>query len=116
MSRVQMIGEQIQPEIAIEIAPNGVGVIGFVLRVVVLDQENGRGDTVVVRLAFFHRAGPGEIDIITSLLDLLAALRGYRLRYIRDILVHQFGEQRALPGVQLRRRQTVGLTGESRFA
>ncbi len=49
--RLVVPAEQIRAEIAVELPPDGVDVIGARLGVVVLEQEVGRLDAVVVALA-----------------------------------------------------------------
>ena len=68
--------QQVHAEVAVEIAPDGVDVVGVVLRVVVFDQERRGLHAIVVRVALLGPAGPGEINILARLLDLLFA--GFR--------------------------------------
>src|SRR5437667_6822242 len=52
--------QQIQAEVAVVIAPHRMDMVGVVLGVVVLDQENWRLHTIIVRSATINRPGPGE--------------------------------------------------------
>src|SRR5438552_9551915 len=56
--------EQVGPEVTVEVAPDGVDVVGIVLRVVVLDQERRPLDTVVVRLPACDPARPREMHLL----------------------------------------------------
>src|SRR5678816_4181916 len=51
MTALVMRLQQVQPEVAVVIAPHRVDVVGAILGVVVLDQENRRLDAIVVRPA-----------------------------------------------------------------
>jgi len=57
---VVVLGEEVFAPVAVVSAPDGVDVIGVVLGVVVLDEEAGAGDVVVVPLAWGLGSGPGE--------------------------------------------------------
>ena len=69
--------EQVRAEIAIELTPDGMDVIGVVLGVVVLEQEMGCLDTVVVAFTRLQAARPCEVHAaalndwspLTDLLD-----------------------------------------------
>jgi len=65
-----VLGEQVRAEIAREVAPHGVVVVRLVLHVVVLDQERGPVDAVVMALALLEAAGPMERE------ELLLTLMG----------------------------------------
>ena len=52
------------PEVALEVPPHGMDVVGVILRVVVFDEEGGRLHAVVVRLAAARAAGPGEVQAL----------------------------------------------------
>jgi hypothetical protein len=61
---------QVLTEVSVEIPPDGVDVIGVVLRVVVLDQEGRPLDPVIVPLAGGLTASPRETNLVKSrLLD-----------------------------------------------
>lgn len=62
LSRLVMLGEQVRAEIAFEAAPDAVDVVGFVLHVVVFQQEGLALHAVVVGLAALFFTGPGEVD------------------------------------------------------
>src|SRR3954467_1275085 len=53
-------GEEVGTPVPAQVTPYGVDVVGAVLDVVVLQQERGRPDRVVVAGAPLERAGPGE--------------------------------------------------------
>ena len=53
-------GEEVLAPIVFDVAEDRVDVVGLVLGVVVLDQEAGAGDRVVVTLARIFRASPGK--------------------------------------------------------
>src|SRR2546423_1542483 len=57
-------GEEVQAPVAFEVAPDGVDVVGVVLRVVVLDQEARTLDPVVVALTLLDAAHPGELNLV----------------------------------------------------
>ena len=54
------MGQDVFAEVAVGITPDGVDVVDVALGVVVLDQHPGALHPVVVRLARFEPAGPGE--------------------------------------------------------
>ena len=56
--RLQVLAQQVAPEVAVEVAPDRVDVIAVVLRVVELDQERRALHAVVVLLPALDRAGP----------------------------------------------------------
>src|ERR1700730_6667063 len=62
--RLEVLAQQIPPEVAVEIAPHGMDVIAVVLGVVVLDQKRGPLDAVVVLLSPLRLARPGERDFL----------------------------------------------------
>src|SRR5262245_56696950 len=64
--RLVMLAQQILAEIAIEIAPDRVNVIGVVLRVVVLNQKRRALDAVVMRIAFVDSARPGKMNLVDA--------------------------------------------------
>ena len=59
-----VLPKQVSAEVALEFTPNGVDVVGAVLRVVVLDQEGRALHSVVVGLARLDATRPGEADRI----------------------------------------------------
>src|SRR6266567_532262 len=73
MAALIMFFQQVQAEIAFDIAPDRVDVVGAVLRVVVLDEKHGRLDAIVMRLSHCLAARPRKIQIATGFLDLLLA-------------------------------------------
>src|SRR5215813_10613480 len=52
-------GQEIETEVAVEVAPDRVNMIGAVLNVVVLDQKRRPLDAIVMGLTVFGAAGPG---------------------------------------------------------
>ena len=70
--------QQVQAEIAVKVAPNGMNVIGVILRVVELDQKLRRLDTIVVGLARLLAARPREVDVIAGLLDSVIRASAFR--------------------------------------
>src|ERR1700730_6362101 len=54
--------EQVEAEVAPRVVPDGVDVVGVVLGVVVLDQQRGTVEAIVVRLARLERPRPREAD------------------------------------------------------
>ena len=72
--------EEIRAEPVPRIVPDGVDVVGVVLRVVVLDEEAGSLNPVVMGLAAFDRAGPCERDLTEiGAFEARASLGGERL-------------------------------------
>ena len=69
--------QQVAPEVAVEVAPDGVDVIAVALGCVELDQEQLALDPVVVPLAALERSGPAEPDRLDAA---LAYARHSRLR------------------------------------
>ena len=55
-----MLGQDVAPEVAVEVSPHRVDVVSAVLRIVKLDQELGALDSVVVRTAGLCLTHPGE--------------------------------------------------------
>ena len=63
---LQVLAQQVAPEVAVEVAPHRVDVVAVVLGVVVLDQERRALDPVVVLLAALGLAGPREADLLDA--------------------------------------------------
>ena len=61
---VVVVGEDIAAEVAREIAPDGVDVVGVVLGVVEFDDEGFALDAVVVPRAAVEGAGPDEVQAV----------------------------------------------------
>jgi hypothetical protein len=57
-----VLAEGVVAEVVEEVADNCMDVVGVVLGVVVFDQDARGLDAVVVALAWFGGAGPGEIE------------------------------------------------------
>ena len=59
-----MLFESVQAEIVGHRVPYDVGMVGRVLRVVVLDDEARTVDAVVMTFTRSEAAGPGEMDFV----------------------------------------------------
>src|SRR5436190_14026506 len=59
-----VLPQQVFAEVVVEIAPDGVDVVGVVLRVVVLDEKSWSLHAIVMRVAFFDAAGPRKINFV----------------------------------------------------
>src|SRR5262245_51407231 len=95
--RLVMFAQQILAEIAVEIAPDRVDVIGVVLRVVVFDQEGRALDAVIMRIAFVHAARPREIYLVEAgVAKLLRPLVGYVLRHPGKIFIDRMFDRSLL--------------------
>src|SRR5215218_7962746 len=55
-----VLGQQVPGEVAAQVAPHGVDVIGPVLGVVVLDEQAGTAERVIVAGPSLDRPGPPE--------------------------------------------------------
>src|SRR5215470_20328785 len=100
-----MLSQQVLAEIAVEIAPDRVYVIGVVLRVVVFDQKRRTLHPVVMRIAFIDTARPAEIYLVEAgLPHLLRPLLRHLLRHSRQVFTDQFFEQSLLLLIHLARR------------
>jgi hypothetical protein len=75
-----VLAEEIGPEIIFAVAPDGMDVIGAVLDIVVLKNESGALNSIIVRFTRFKAACPCEMDV----------LRSGRLQF-PDIRLGQFG-------------------------
>ena len=91
-----VVCQQVFAEVAVEVAPDAMDVIGAVLRVVVFDEERAALHAVVVAFAFVQAAHPGKFNLVearfANFLEALACLGG-RLR--AQVLLNQ-GEEGAL--------------------
>ena len=70
MAGLVVLLEQVLAEVSARLAPNGVDVVGVVLRVVQLDQEQRGLNPVIVGIAPANSSRPGEVDIPSSFIDL----------------------------------------------
>ena len=59
-----MLAQEILPEVARKVAPDGMNVVGVVLGVVVFDEERRALHAVVVFLSLLDLAGPRERDLL----------------------------------------------------
>ncbi len=89
--------QQVDAEVAVEIAPHGVDVVAFVLDAVVFDQEGRPLDAVVVQRALLDAAHPGEFHLVEArLLELCDALGRQRLGLSAGVLLDQREQHPAL--------------------
>lgn len=58
----EVLAEEVVAKVAVEVAPDGVDVIGVVLGVVVFEKEAFALDAIVVGFVGFAAAGPGEME------------------------------------------------------
>jgi hypothetical protein len=61
-----VLGQQVPGEVAAQVAPHGVDVIGPVLGVVVLDEQARTAERVIVAGAWLDRPGPPEAHLVES--------------------------------------------------
>src|ERR1700704_2775597 len=67
-NRLEMLAQQIPPEVAFEIAPDRVDVVAVVLGVVELDEERRTLHAIVVLLPALRFTGPGERHLLRACL------------------------------------------------
>ena len=84
-----MLLKQVFSEVAIEVAPDRVNVIGVVLRVVEFDKESGRLDAIIARVAGVDSARPSEVDIPGSLVDLCQPAISQFIRHVAGVFLHK---------------------------
>src|SRR5262249_12199154 len=102
---LEMLPKQVAPEVAVEVAPHGMNMVGVVLGVVVLDQERGPLDPVIVRLEALGVARPREADLLDSgFLEASHAIGGQIGRHRAGVDLDQLHQQIALAGGQRRGR------------
>src|ERR1044071_4549319 len=63
LMRLIVCTQQVTAEVALQVAPDTVDVVGVVLSVVVLDQDSWAMHPVVVRLAGLETASPAEVQL-----------------------------------------------------
>ena len=56
--------EEVSPEIVLHVPPHGMDVVGVILRIVVLREEERSVKAIVVRFAAFLGARPRKMDIV----------------------------------------------------
>jgi hypothetical protein len=61
-----VLGQQVPGEVAAQVAPHGVDVIGLVLGVVVLDEQARTAEGVIVAGAWLDRPGPSEAHLVAA--------------------------------------------------
>ena len=72
-----MVSENIPPEVAVELPPDRVDVVGAVLGISVFEDEGRTLDPVVMRFLILETPGPGEDDLVpASRFDLLQIFLG----------------------------------------
>ena len=59
-----VLGQHVQSEVRLGVAPDRVRMVRTALGVVPLDEQSWPLEPVVVRLPGFDRAGPGEMDLV----------------------------------------------------
>ncbi len=73
-----VVCQKVFAEVAVEVAPGAVNVVGVVLRIVVFDEERAALHAVVVAFAFLQTAHPSEFNLVearlTDFLEPLACL------------------------------------------
>src|SRR5688572_28562224 len=88
-----MVAEQVRAPVVREVAPDRVDVVGLVLGVVVLHEECGASNRVVVATTGFHWTSPGERDRGEArVLDPLPVRGGDLVPCSPDVMLHQRGE------------------------
>src|SRR6266571_7332118 len=78
-------------KVVLEIAPDGVDVIGVVLGIVVLHQKSRALNAIIMALAGFQSARPGEMKVIVAGLADFAEIRFGDFVAVAE---HEFFEQR----------------------
>src|SRR3954449_8811440 len=71
---LEMQAQGVEPEVALRVAPDGVDMVHVALGVVVLDEQPGALQPVIVRLVPLGTAGPGEVDLAESVAGELGRL------------------------------------------
>ena len=66
-----VLGQQVLAEVAVEVPPNRVNMIGVILRFVELNQKRGRLNAVIMLVGGSRPAGPGKPDVIPRFLNLV---------------------------------------------
>jgi len=96
-----VLGQQVPGEVAAQVAPHGVDVIGPVLGVVVLDEQARTAERVIVAGASLDRPGPPEAHLVESGVgDVGLGLVGDGGGRPIDVLPEQRHEQLTLQPVQ----------------
>ena len=86
-----MLGEEVAAKISVEVPPDGVDVVGSVLSAVVLVEELGRLDTVIVTLSRTAASGPGKVGFLGIDEWVFARYLGKHFRSMLDgIGLHDF--------------------------
>src|SRR5205085_12026480 len=75
-----MFAKEVFAEIALEIAPDRMNVVGVVLGVVVFQKEGWALNAIIVRLAFISSASPSEIDFPKAGLLNRGEIHGSKIR------------------------------------
>ena len=112
MRGLVVLAEEVGTEVAVEVAPEAVDVVGFVLGVVVFEDERAALHAVVVRLAALEAAGPREVQFLQSgLFDFCPLLRGDVGAVAEEVFPDQLHEQGGLLGRQFALRESFRFGG-----
>src|SRR5262245_24308235 len=72
-----MLAEQVFTKVVLKITPDGMNVVGVVLRVIVFKKEGWALHSVIMRLALLNAAGPAKINFLNAgLFDFLNIFAG----------------------------------------
>lgn len=94
-----MIAEDILAEVVFQVAPEGVDMVGVILGVIVFDDELGGLHPVVVGLAGFRSACPGEVDGVEGGgVELVEFFRHEVGAIAEDVFLDEGMEERELAG------------------
>jgi len=112
-----VFAEGVAAEVVGQVAPDGMDVIGFVLRVVELDEEGGALDAVIVALADNQAARPSEEQLVSrGGLDGLEIGGGQFGAKAICVFMHEFPEDGLLGRSHLGKRQADGIEQVGRAA
>src|SRR5213075_2112744 len=109
MAGVVVLLQHVATEIVFKVAIDGVDVVGVVLRVIVLDDEVRTLHAVIVRLAAFEAAGPGEENLIgLGGVDFLQVFAGGVFTITENVFLDDVPEDLFLSGIEFGGGNTVG--------
>ena len=69
MRRLVVIFQHILSPVVLEIANDGMDVVGVILRIIVLNDKRRAVQTIVMWVADFQPTGPGEVDMTKVFFD-----------------------------------------------
>ena len=96
-----VLREEVSAEVAFGVTPDGVDVVGVVLGVVVLDEQVGALDSVVVLLAGLQASCPDEDQVrVWDGVDACSFCGRDGFGHACGVLVEQHSERFALSGVE----------------